>query len=161
MAKKEEEKEKSPEPNSELDNIPLDREYLELSQQAAVRNVVLPESPAATDIKARSLTEAMDEATDLTDMQFAMAKEFPKDVKVDDVMVGRIAPEAFLSLLQLMVTNDMMMSNPANGIDVNSLVVKNYIKLTIGLDGKGRIDIAELLGAAREIKREESLLKGL
>lgn len=158
MASKEE---KGNEGEGESSNIPLDREYLELSQQAAVRTIVLPEQPAATDIKGKSLTEAMDEATDLTDMQFAMAKMFPKDVKVDDVMVGRIAPEAFLSLLQLMVTNDMMTSNPAKGIDVNSLVVKNYIKLTVGLDGKGRIDIAELLGAAREIKREESLLKGL
>jgi len=144
--------------SGEPSNIPLDKEYLELSQQAAVREVTLPEKPES---EAKSLTEAMDEATDLTDMQFAMAKMFPKDVKVDDVMVGRIAPEAFLSLLQLMVTNDMMTSSPTSGIDVNNLIVKNYIKLTVGLDGKGRIDIAELLGAAREMKKEESLLKGL
>ena len=137
---------------------PIDPEYLELSEQAAPREVELPKGPDQT---AKSLTEAMDDATDLTDMQFAMARMFPKDVKVDDVMIGRISPEAFLSLLQLKVTNDMMMSDPAKGIDVNDLIITNYIKLTVGLDGKGRIDIAELLGAAKEIRKEESLLKGL
>ena len=151
MTEKEEEK-KSPPVNS------IDPEYLELSQQTQTRDVPLP---VADDKKSQSLTDAMDDATDLTDMQFAMAKMFPKDLKVDDVMIGRIAPEAFLSLLQLMVTNDMMMSDPTKGIDINSLTIKNYVKLTVGLDGKGRIDIAELLGAAREIKKEESLLKGL
>ncbi len=135
-----------------------DPEYLELSEQAVARKVELPEEQEQTT---KSLTEAMDDSTDLTDMQFAMARMFPKDVKIDDVMVGRIAPEAFLSLLQLLVTNNMMTSDPLKGIDVNNLVVKNYVKLTIGLDGRGRIDIAELLGAAREIKKEESLLKGL
>ncbi len=147
------------EKGNELSNIPVEKEYLELSQQAAVRPVTLP--VAQDDKTAKSLTEAMDDSTDLTDMQFAMARMFPKDMKVDDVMVGRVAPEAFLSLLQLMVTNDVMMADPTKAIDVNALVVKNYVKLTIGLDGRGRIDIAELLGAAREQKKEESLLKGL
>jgi len=140
------------------ESVAIDPEYLQLSQQHAVRNVELPEKP---DQVAKSLTEAMDEATDLTDMQLAMAKMFPKDVKVDDVMIGRIAPEAFMSLLQLMVTNDVMTSPPEKAVDVNALTIKNYVKLTVGLDGRGRIDIAELLGSAKEIKREESLLKGL
>jgi len=150
----EEKHEINPEPE-----ISFDREYLEISQQAPTRNVPLP--VAQDDKLSKSLTEAMDEATDLTDMQFAMTKMFPKEIKIDDVMVGRIAPEAFLSLLQLLITNDIMTSDPAKGIDTNALLVKNYIRLTIGLNGQGRVDIAELLGTAREQKREESLLKGI
>ena len=157
------------EERSELpNNIEVEKEYLELAQQSAAKDVVLPTQPgqpaagqevATSGVK--SLSEAIDDATDLTDMQFAMAKMFPKDVKVDDVMIGRVAPDAFLSLLQLMVTNDVMTANPNLGVDVNALIIKNYIKLTIGLGGRGRIDVAELLGAAREIKKEENLLKSL
>jgi len=36
--------------------------------------------------------------------------------------------------------------------------MNNYVRLTIGLDGRGRIDTAELLGAAREEKRAERML---
>ncbi len=137
--------------------LPVESEYLEVSQQAAVRDVVLPTEGE----KPKTLTESMDEATDLTDMQFAAAHLFPKNVIPNDVMVGRIAPDAFLALLHIMTTDDVMTADPRKPIDVNKSIVNNYIRLTIGLDGRGRIDYAELLGAAKEIKKEESLLKGL
>ena len=139
---------------------PVESEYLEVSTQAAVRDVELPKE-GANGQGPKSLTDAMDDATDLTDMQFAAARLFPKSVSVDDVMIGRIAPDAFLALLHIMVTDDVMTSDPKKGFDVNKSIIKNYTKLTIGLDGRGRIDFAELLGAAKEIKKEESLLKGM
>jgi len=142
---------------SEQAVVPIEAEYLEVSQQAAVKTVEMP----AEGEKPKTLTESMDEATDLTDMQFAAAHLFPKNVQVSDVMIGRIAPDAFLALLHIMVTDEVMSSDPNKPIDVNQAIIKNYIKLTVGLDGKGRIDYAELLGAAKEIRKEESLLKGM
>ena len=143
------------------DNVlPVESEYLEVSQQAAVREVELPKE-GGNGSGPKSLTESMDDATDLTDMQFAAARLFPKAIAIDDVMIGRIAPDAFLALLHIMVTDDVMTADPKKGFDTNKSIIKNYTKLTIGLDGRGRIDIAELLGSAKEIKREESLLKGL
>jgi hypothetical protein len=135
---------------------PVDDEYLAVSQQAAVRDVVLP----TEDVKPKSLTESMDEATDLTDMQFAASNLFPKVVQTRDVMIGRIAPDAFLPLLHIIVTDEIMRANPKEPINVNEAIIKNYVELTIGLDGRGRIDYAELLGSAKEIKKEENLLKG-
>lgn len=140
-------------------SLPVEQEYLEVSQQAAVRDVELPKEDSGSG--PRTLTEAMDEATDLTDMQFAASRLFPKTYSRRDAMVARIAPDAFLSLLHIQVTDKVMTSNPNQPINVNDEVFDAYYMLTTGLDGKGRIDFAELLGAAKEIKKEESLMKGL
>lgn len=139
---------------------PLEKEYMDIASVAPARTVEMPvDAP-----KQKSLTESMDDATDLTDMQFAASHLFPKNVIVNDVMIGRIAPEAFLSLLQMMVTDEIMTFVPTTEkpvFNTNESTIKNYVRLTVGLEGRGRIDYAELLGAAREIKKEESLLKGL
>lgn len=141
-------------------NLPVETEYLEVSQQAAVREVELPKE-GGNGSGPKSLTEAMDDATDLTDMQFAASKAFPKSYNRRDAMLARIAPDAFLALLHIMVTDKVMSSDPSKAISVNDEIFDAYYMLTIGLDGRGRIDLAELLGAAREIKKEESLIKGL
>ena len=140
--------------------MPVDAEYLAVSQEHAVRTVEMPKEGGGSG-GPKSLTEAMDEATDLTDMQFAADRLFPKAYKRRDAMVARIAPDAFLALLQIMVTDRVMTSDPGKPISVNDEIFDAYYMLTTGLDGKGRIDFAELLGAAKEIKKEESLIKGL
>ena len=139
--------------------MPVETEYLEVSQQAAARDIEMPKEGGNGGPK--SLTEAMDEATDLTDMQFAAARMFPKSYNRRDAMVARIAPDAFLALLHIMVTDKIMSKDPSQEISVNDEIFDAYYMLTTGLDGKGRIDFAELLGAAKEIKKEESLIKGL
>jgi len=65
------------------------------------------------------------------------------------------------AIVQMMVTDDVMTADPDKEFNVNHSIIKNYVRLTIGLEGRGRIDEAELMGAAREIKKEESLLKGI
>lgn len=141
-------------------NLPVEQEYLEISQQAAVRDVELPKEQG-NGSGPKTLTEAMDEATDLTDMQFAASRLFPKGYNRRDAMVARIAPDAFLALLHIMVTDKVMASDPSKPISVNDEIFDAYYMLTTGLDGRGRIDFAELLGAVKEIKKEESLIKGL
>ena len=159
MAKENEETGKEEFINPEA--LPVESEYLEISQQAAVRSVDLPKEGEKRDGSPKSLSEAMDEATDLTDMQFAASRLFPKTYNRRDAMVARIAPDAFLALLHIMVTDQVMSSDPSKPINVNDEIFNAYYMLTTGLDGRGRIDFAELLGAAKEIKKEESLLKGL
>ena len=41
---------------------------------------------------------------------------------------------------------------------MNEIYANNYVRLSIGLDGRGRIDTAELYGAAREEKKAEKML---
>ena len=54
-----------------------------------------------------------------------------------------------------MTINGMMMSDPSKPIDFEDIKLKNYTVLSIGLDRKGRIDAAELQGAARENRMDE------
>jgi len=142
---------------SEVTVLPVESEYLEISQQAAARNVEMPKEGD----KPKTLTESMDDATDLTDLQFAAARLFPKGYNRRDAMVARIAPDAFLPLLHIMVTDRIMSRDPNKPISVNDEIFDAYYMLTTGLDGKGRIDFAELLGSAKEIKQQETLLKGM
>jgi hypothetical protein len=163
MAKKENNEQPREQASEEFINeptMPVEEEYLQVSQQAAVRQVEMPKEGEGGNGH-KSLSEAMDEATDLTDMQFAAARLFPKNYSRRDAMVARIAPDAFLALLHIMVTDRVMSSNPSKPINVNDEIFDAYYMLTTGLDGRGRIDFAELLGAAKEIKKEEQLLKGL
>lgn len=138
--------------------IPPELEYLAIAESLPPRVVETPEQ--ASD-RPKTITESMDDATDLTDLQFAASNLFPKSYNRRQAMVARIAPEAYLSLLQLMVTDTIMTAKPEEPINVNDAVFDAYYILSTGLEGMGRIDYAELLGAAREAKRDENLLKGL
>ena len=143
--------------------VPPSEEYMAISEFSQARQVNMPnenQAPGSGD-KPKTLTEAMDDATDLTDMQFAAKHMFPTGDEVHTIQVARVAPEAFLSLLQFGITSDIMTSPPDKPIDTRKCLFKNYRDLTIGLDGEGRIDYAKLMGAAKEIKKEESLVKGL
>lgn len=109
-----------------------------------------------------TLDENMQDLSDLTDQQAFLLQLFPNigTPQQKAVMVGRVSPDVFLPLLRIGVTNDIMMSDPDEEVDVNSIIAKHYTLLSIGLDGKGRIDIAELSGAAREEKQLEAGMGG-
>jgi len=127
--------------------------YEELAQSAPAREVEKPKEE-------RTLGEAMELSEDLTDMQYAMAKLFPKEIDPNSVMIGRIDPGVFLAALHLVSVNEIMQQDPTKAIDVNRIYMDNYVRLSIGLDGRGRIDTAELLGAVREEKKAEQMLRG-
>lgn len=141
------------------DKAAYEAAYAELSQEAPVREIASTTAVAVRgDGEQRSLAEAMESAEDLTDLQFAMSKLFPARIDKNSVMVGRIDPSVLLAALHLMSVNEIMQADPKQSIDVNGVYMNNYVRLTIGLDGKGRIDTAELLGAAREEKKAERML---
>jgi len=125
--------------------------YDELTSREPPREVELPKVPA-------TLGEAMEMSEDLTDFQAAVRILHPSKLEANSVMVGRIDPGIFLALIHLMSINEIMQADPVKLIDVNSIYRDNYVRLSIGLDGKGIIDIAELLGAGREEKRAREML---
>ena len=132
--------------------------YSELVQEAPPRDVELPPARTAGGDGQHTLGEAMELSEDLTDLQYAVARLFPSAIDANSTMVGRVDPSVLLSALHLMSVNEIMRCDPKKSLDVTSIYMNNYIRLTIGLDGRGRIDVAELLGAAREEKRTERLL---
>lgn len=100
----------------------------------------------------RSLSGSADAASDMTDMQAAMLMLNPELGTAEQraMMVSRISPEMFLPLLHGITTDEVMRSDPEKSLDHETIKIKNYALLSIGLDGMGRIDIAELQGAARD-----------
>lgn len=129
-----------------------EKEHAELVQREPPREV---ETPKATP---PSLGEAMEASEDLTDFQAAIKMLHPDKLEQNSVMIGRIDPGVFLSALHLMSVDEIMRSDPGKDIDVSAIYMNNYVRLSIGLDGKGIIDIAELLGAAREEKKAAAML---
>ena len=109
-----------------------------------------------------SLADRIASRADMSDMQTVFAELFPERLGTpvtNKLMVGRIEPSALLSLNNLLATNEVMMCNPEQDVNVAESIVRNYVLLTIGLDGRGRIDAEELAGAAREEKMIKDRLR--
>jgi len=106
------------------------------------------------------LDEAMEMSEDLTDFQTAIRILHPRKREIRNARVARIDPGVFLAGIHLSSVDEIMRSNPQEKIDVNLIYMSNYYDYSIGLDGKGIIDVAELLGAAREEKKARDLLMG-
>jgi len=142
-----------------------DKMYNRLATIAPEKEVELPDEGEEKDeAKHKSLAEKLEEGTDLTDMQAAIANLFPGGLGgriYNALMIARIAPNVFMPLLKLLVNEEIKKSDPHKTISVASTLAKVYTLLSIGLDGKGRIDHIELAGASKETEELEKLGKGL
>lgn len=125
----------------------------DLKQHAPLRQVEVPDEQKKKE--GVTLSEALSFGEDLTDLQYALKRLLPSVLDENSSMIGRIDPNTMLPVLHLMSVSEIMKADPKGNIDVNAIYLKNYIRLSIGLDGRGRIDVAQLLGAAREEKRME------
>lgn len=104
-----------------------------------------------------TLSDKEENYEDMSDLQSALTKLFPASLGnniTNKVMVGRISPDVFMELLYLMTESDIFNSAQDEEIDVAQAVIKNYTLLSIGLDGKGRIDQIELAGASKSVEEE-------
>lgn len=134
-------------------------DYNRLAREEEEREVEITEEELRGP---QSLRDRMALAPNLSDMQVATLKLFPESFWIeakrlhDLMMVSRISPDVFMSLLRILVKEIVKRSNPRLPIYVGEIVAGVYGVLSIGLDGKGRIDELELAGAARE---EEELKK--
>lgn len=137
--------------------IPSDdaRDFEKSALQEEPRKVELPPGGGG------SLAEGMSLAQDLSDIQTAMKKLFPDTLNNNSVMIARIQPDLFLTLLNIMTLEDVMNKQPNEPIDVMACLRDNYVRLSVGLDGEGRIDMAELAGAARAEKNRRDNISRL
>ena len=135
----------------------IKKAYEQLSQQAPTRQVEAVDGQPPGDGK-RTFSEATVSTEDLTDMQAAMKTLFPSTIDYNSMMISRVDPAILLSLLHLMSVDEIMRADPKKPIDVNAIYMANYVRLTVGLDGKGRVDTFTLAGAAREEKKAEKML---
>lgn len=135
--------------------------YRELAEEQPVREVEMPGEGKESQEGPPTLGDAVNASEDLTDLQFAMQKLFPSQIDYLSVMIARIDPNVYIPMLHLMSVDEIMRSDPRESIDVNRIWTKNNIALSIGLDGMGRIDTAELSGAAREEKKAAAMLSNV
>lgn len=128
------------------------------------REVSLPD-----DGTHKSLEEAEAEAPNRSPLEVALKQLFPRfknkyiDKVAQAVMVAEIAPDGFLDLFRLTVhsvVRSMECYNEEN-IDVQEVITLVYTAFSIGLSRKGRIDIHESSGAARESEEMSKLSKEL
>ncbi len=116
------------------------------------------------DKNPKTLDEKSEETSDLTDMQSAIKKLFPSGLGgeiYNALMIARVAPDVFIPLLRLIVVSEVMKSPADTPISVVDIMAKIYTLLSIGLDGKGRIDHIELAGASKDTEELEGLGKRL
>lgn len=136
--------------------------YAEKVTLEEVREVEEIEEPGGRTPK--TLGEKSDEISELTDMQTAIKQLFPGGLGSDiynALMIARIAPDVFIPLLRLIVVSEVMRSPADKPINVVDIMSKIYTLLSIGLDGKGRIDHIELAGASKDTEELEGLGKRL
>jgi len=124
------------------------------------------EVPVADDDaprKSRSEQEA--ESPDTSDFKITIRTLFPtfSNAIINRVakagMVARIAPEVFLDQMYLTVTDTVQMWNEDEDgeLDVQEIINLCYWLLSIGIDGKGRVDIIQVSANATESKDSSSL----
>lgn len=141
-------------------NSDADAAYDELAEDIPTRDIDLPQDAPSSG---QSFTDRAAYYGDLTDMQAILMRLFPEQGEAGGNlgMVARIHPDVFLPWIEILATNDVMCSDPRKPIDVAAIRMKWYSVLSIGLDGKGRIDALELGGAARDTKLAEKAVQGL
>ena len=136
--------------------------------QEDVYNQMVTEKPArdididdGEDI--RSMEDREDEAPNLSDLQTTLRKLYPTLGEIIDqaLMIARISPDMFIPMLRVLVNSYIKKQDPHKPLDVANIASLYYVLCSIGLDGKGRIDIIELAGSAKEADDLESLMKGM
>jgi len=100
----------------------------------------------------KTLEEEEAENKHLSDLQAVILKRFPDygNLVENGLMMARISPDVFKALLRLKINAEIRRSNPNKPVDVTGIALKSYTQMTIGLDGKGGIDLIELAGVAND-----------
>jgi hypothetical protein len=116
--------------------------------------------PASSDGAYKTIAQAMESSVDLTDMQYALSILIPKEDKINygTLMVADISPEVFLPGMHMCAMDEIMCSDPRLPIDTNKIYMKYYTIWSVGLDREGRMDVADIAGAARAEKKLQSSL---
>jgi hypothetical protein len=118
-----------------------------LSNEEPEDEIEVPNAPHA-----KTLEEQEAENTHLSDLQSVIKMRFPDWGNHYDnaIQMSRISPDVFKPYLRLCINGEIRKQNPYKPVDVTNIAKKYYAALTIGLDGKGGIDLIELAGVAND-----------
>lgn len=141
----------------------------EVAQDFMPKKEVLPERSVDGDgfKPHKTLDEVEEETADLSDFQSTLKVLFPKfrDKIINHVasaaMVARISPDTFLPNVYLTVVEVVDTYSLSAKINLQEVINLVYCAFSIGLDGKGRIDVFELNGASKENEELEKLSRSL
>lgn len=105
-------------------------------------------------------------APNVSDLQATLRRLFPSfpyralDIVAQSIMVARIAPDMFLDSMRLTV-NAVVQELDILGEEFDFMAVLNMVHAaySIGLEGKGRVDVLEVAGAAKESEELDRLSK--
>ena len=113
--------------------------------------------------KSRSEEEA--ESPDTSDLKSTIHAMFPtisnriinRVAKV--AMIARIAPDVFLDEVYLTVTDVVEMWEEAldGELDVQEVISMVYFAFSVGIDGKGRVDVIQVSANSTETRESSSL----
>ena len=109
----------------------------------------------------KSVSEEEEETVQKSDLQEAMKRFFPKfvDKRINNLMqpamVSRIHPENYMDKHFLITASLIEEQSPADDIDVVGIISLVQDGLSIGYEGRGRVEILEAVGASREEELEK------
>jgi hypothetical protein len=113
--------------------------------------------------KSRSEEEA--ESPDISDLKSTIRALFPKisnriiDRVAKVAMIARIAPDVFLDEVYLTVTDVVEMWDESldGELDVQEVISLVYFAFSVGIDGKGRVDVIQVSANSTETRESSSL----
>jgi hypothetical protein len=109
----------------------------------------------------KSLGEEEEDTVSRSDLKEAMHKLLPRfrDKRIDDLlqsaMVSRIFPDNYIDKHFLITASLIEEQEPDDDIDVLGIISMVQDGLSIGYEGRGRIDILEIAGVAHEEEMEK------
>ncbi len=123
--------------------------------EEAERALVVPESGG------KSIIEAEETSVNKTDLQAAMNALLPKfpTTRLNNIlqpaMVSRIFPDNFIDKHFLITAALIEECDPESDVDVVGIISMVQDALSIGYEGRGRVDILEVAGVAHEEEMEK------
>jgi len=122
------------------------------------------------DVERKSRSEEEAESPDISDLKSTINKLFPtipseivskiERFTLQAAMIARIAPDVFLDLMYLNVTDiveDWETTHGSDSVEVQACINLVYFLLSVGIDGKGRVDIIQVSANSTETKESSNL----
>lgn len=164
----------------EPQDIPVEPEGGELAENYDELAADADMKPEGDDLPVlpRSLSEIEGSQETLTDMQAIVKKAFPEvpdEAKatetvahktsqsvyhkktLQNLQVARVYPEAFMSMIRLDVKRAYRFADKKKPFDVVAHVENAYTHISMGLEGRARLELAEFGGASREAQKQGGL----
>jgi len=109
----------------------------------------------------KTLSEEEEETAPRSDLKEAMHRLLPKyknkriDNLMQSAMVSRIFPDNYIDKLFLITASVIEEQDPEDDVDVVGIISMSQDGLSIGYEGRGRLDILEIAGVAHEEEMEK------